>query len=229
MKITAFTMAVSFLLLVCLAKAQDCSSSFFLTKEGTKLGMTSYDKNGKETGKSVTTLVSIRKNGTVTEYSLKSEITDSKGKIRTMDYTATCEGDKVSVSMKSFLPSDLQKSSGGADMQIEGNDIIFPNSVTIGEKLNDGNITMTVSIGAMTMKTTINIINRSVTGKESVTTPAGTWDCYKIEYNIETTVMNMTTKGKVRQWIAKGIGTVKSENYSEKGDLTGYSQVTSIN
>jgi hypothetical protein len=83
-------------------------------------------------------------------------------------------------------------------------------------------------MGTMTMKTVMNIVNRVVTGQESIKTPAGTFDCYKIEYDVETTMMNMKTAGKVRQWIAKGVGTVRSENADAKGALTGYSEVTSV-
>lgn len=43
-----------------------------------------------------------------------------------------------------------------------------------------------------------------------------------------TTAMNMKIIGKVKQWVAKGTGTVKSENYNDKGELMGYSELTSI-
>jgi hypothetical protein len=228
MKMSAFTLAVSFLPVAFAAQAQDCSSSYFPSKEGTKIEMTSYSKNGKETGKSVTTVVSVKQNGPVTEYALKSESTDSKGKVSTGEFTASCDGHTVSVSMKGFFPSDMEASTGGGEVNLEGNDISFPNSMTVGEKLNDGTITMSMAMGTMTMKTVMNIVNRAVTGQESIKTPAGTFDCYKIDYDIETTMMNMKTTGKVRQWIAKGVGTVRSENYSAQGVLTGYSEVTSI-
>ncbi len=222
------TIAAFFLVIVYMAKAQDCSSSFFPSKEGTRVEMTSYDKKGKETGNSVTILTSVRKDGSMTEYTLKSETKDSKGKTNTIDFTATCDGNNVAVSMKSFFPSEVQKSSDGGEMNIEGTNLNFPNSISVGQKLNDGNVTMTISVGPMTMKTVMNIVNRTVTGKESIKTLTGTYDCYKIEYDVETTMMNIKSKGKVRQWIAKEVGTVKSENYNEKGDLMGYSQLTSI-
>ncbi len=226
MKIAALTLAASFLAFTYLAKAQDCSSSFFVSKEGTKIEMTSYDKNGRITGKSVTTLVTVTKSGTMTEYKLKSESTDSKKNTSTMDYTASCDGNTVSVNMKSLLPAEMQ--SSGGEVSLEGNNITFPNSITIGEKLNDGTVTMTMSMGGMTMKTVMNIVNRTVTGKESITTPAGAFDCYTVGYDVETSMMGMNTAGKVKQWIAKGVGTVRSENYNDKGNLMGYTVVTAI-
>jgi hypothetical protein len=210
------------------ARAQDCTSSFFPSKEGTKTEMTSYDKNGKEKGKTVTTIVSVKKTGTVTEYDLKSETTGTGNKITSTEFTAKCDGNTISVSMKSFLPSGTQNSTGSGEINIDATDLNFPNSIIVGQKLNDGKVTMTMNMGTMTMKTTINIVNRTVTGKESITTPERAFDCYKIEYNVESQVMNMNTKSKVKQWIARGVGTVKTENYNDKGELMGYSQLTSI-
>ena len=228
MKTSSFTLLIPILALGLSAEAQDCSSSYFLTKEGTKVETTSYSKNGKMTGKSVTTLVSARQNGSITEYSLRSESTDSKGEVSTLDFTASCDGNTVSVNMKGFFPPEMEVSADGGEVTLEGNDITFPNSMSAGEKLNDGTVTMTLSMGTMTMKTVMNIVNRTVIGNEKITTPAGTFDCYKIEYQLETAMMGMKTSAKVRQWIAKGIGTVKSENYTVKGDLTGYSEVTAL-
>jgi hypothetical protein len=208
-------------------KSQDCSSSYFPAKEGTKIEMTNYDKNGKEQGKAVTTIVSINKSGGATIITFKSEAT-ARNNTSTMDYTAKCDGNNFSLSMKSFVPSSMQKSTGGGEMTIEAGDLIYPNSLSVGKKLNDGTVTMNMTVGTMTMKNVINITNRSVTGRENITTPSGTYDCYKIEYDVETAMMNMKIKSKAKQWVAKGIGTVKSENYDDKGALAGYTEVTSV-
>ena len=60
---------------------------FFPTKEGTLIKMTSYDKNGKVTGKSVTTIVAVTKSGTGTELTLRTESTDSKNGTASNEYT----------------------------------------------------------------------------------------------------------------------------------------------
>lgn len=228
MKTVPFILLFSILVLGVSAGAQDCSSSYFITKEGTKIETTSYSKNGKKTGKSVTTLISVRQTGAIAEYTLRSESTDSKGTVSSMDFTASCDGKTVSVNMKGFFPPEMNASAEGGEVTLEGNDITFPGTMTVGEKLNDGTVTMEMSMGTMTMKTVMNIINRTVTGQETLTTPAGTFDCYKIEYQVETSMMGMKTSALVRQWIAKGVGTVRSENLSAKGDLMGYSEVTAI-
>lgn len=81
-------------------------------------------------------------------------------------------------SMESF--KDMEVSFSGSDMT-------FPSSLSVGQVLEDASITMAASSGGMTlMKMTINITNRKVVSSESVTVPAGTFDCYKITYDLET-------------------------------------------
>ena len=186
-------------------------------------------KTVKKLGNRSRTIVSVKRIGSYNEITLRSETTDSRNNTSSMEYTAKCDGNTFSMSMKSLVPSTMQKSMGGGQMTIDANDLNIPNSLSIGQKLNDGNVTLTMAVGSMNMKTIINIINRIVTGKESITTPAGTFSCYKIEYDLVTTAMNMKIIGKVKQWVAKGTGTVKSENYNDKGELTGYSELTSLN
>ena len=207
------------------ARSQDSSSSFFPMKEGTMIEMTNYNKAGIEQGKNVTTVLSVKKTTTGTLVKLKSE-SDARNS-GPMEYTAKCDGKSFSISMKSFIPASMQRVDGGSEMTVDAGDLIYPNSLSVGDRLNDGMVTLNVTMGTMTMKTVINIRNRVVTGKETLKTKAGTYDCFKIEYDIETTGMsNMKIMSKVKQWVAKGVGTVKSETYNTKGELTGYSQLT---
>jgi hypothetical protein len=83
------------------------------------------------------------------------------------------------------------------------------------------------------IKANINFkeINRKVDSKESITTPAGTWEAYVISYegNMRTKMgpigipFNFTAK----EWFVPGIGIVKTETYS-KGKLAGSTMITSI-
>ena len=77
----------------------------------------------------------------------------------------------------------------------------------------------------MTMK--FDIKNRKVEKKDSITTPAGTFECYKITYNMDMKTM-FKRSIKVTQWLASGIGLVKTETYNQKGELEGYSELTKL-
>lgn len=79
----------------------------------------------------------------------------------------------------------------------------------------------------MKMNMTMEMVDRKVEGKESLTTSAGTFDCYVISYTTEMK-MGLNTMFKNKEWIAEGVGMVKSENYNKNGKLMGYSELTKI-
>jgi len=77
------------------------------------------------------------------------------------------------------------------------------------------------------MNMTISITNRKVEAVENVTTPAGTFECYKISYDIATKMM-INVKMKGTEWYAKNVGLVKSESYNNDGKLMGSNLLTGL-
>ena len=73
------------------------------------------------------------------------------------------------------------------------------------------------------MNMRVNITDRVVEGIESVSTPAGTFNCYKISYLTSSKVMMVNTSFKTVQFIAENMGAVKTETYKSNGSLMGYS------
>jgi hypothetical protein len=58
-----------------------------------------------------------------------------------------------------------------------------------------------------------------------VTTPAGTFECYKLSFDSEVkTILKMTTKSV--QWIAKNVGAVKTETFDKNGKSLGTTELT---
>jgi hypothetical protein len=105
-----------------------------------------------------------------------------------------------------------------------------------GDNLADGTVTMTVSdkkSAQVISTTTINIKNRKVEAVENKTTPAGTWECYKITYTSEfvSLVSGMTLPIKPRtttEWFSFKVGTVRTESF-KNGKSEGYSELTKFN
>jgi hypothetical protein len=73
---------------------------------------------------------------------------------------------------------------------------------------------------------TIDITERVVESIESITTPAGTFDCIKV--SSKQRIKNIIAyEMHIVEWISKGTGLVKSETF--KGDKRkGYSELTAI-
>jgi hypothetical protein len=85
-----------------------------------------------------------------------------------------------------------------------------------------------MDMGGMKMNMTVDITNRKVNAKESITTPAGTFNCYAISSNSETK-MGLKMMFEIKEWVAEGMGVIKSETYNKNGKLMGYTELTSIN
>jgi hypothetical protein len=69
-----------------------------------------------------------------------------------------------------------------------------------------------------------------VVGKESITTPAGTYDCYKITSDIATQTqmgIKMNINVSSIEWITSKLGVVKSESYNKNDKLMGYTILSS--
>jgi hypothetical protein len=111
-------------------------------------------------------------------------------------------------------------------VKIEGVDLKFPENLSPGQKLEDGNMTMSFEGGGiMAMNMTIRIFNRVVDAIEDITTPAGTFKAYKISNDMETK-MGLKMTNKSTTWYAKNVGAVRTETYDKNGKLIGYTEMT---
>ncbi len=171
--------------------SQDCTSYYFL-QAGKTIEMTIYNKKGEPNGKQVIQVTNVTP-GSETAATLNSEMFDKKGKsIAKSVSNIKCASGVMMVDMKMSMPQQQSEQFAKADAKTENFFIEYPSSMKEGDKLKDGNMNMEIDNNGM--KQTISMVtsDRVVQGKESVTTPAGTWDCYKISYH---TKMNVKTMG----------------------------------
>ena len=61
-----------------------------------------------------------------------------------------------------------------------------------------------------------------------MTTAAGTLECYKISQKSNIKMMFIEKTYKNVNWYTEGIGSVRSETYTESGKLDNYSVLTNI-
>jgi hypothetical protein len=94
--------------------------------------------------------------------------------------------------------------------------IEYPANMKVGDHLKDA--TLDMNIDNQGMKQNVNMVttDRTVVGKESITTSAGTWDCYKITFNSKITIktmgIGMPFNFEGTEWFAPGFGIVKTES-----------------
>ncbi len=208
--------------------AQDCNS-YFAMEEGVTSQITSYDKKDRPVAIVDYKITDVRNENGAKIAKITSTIKDEKGELMaTSDYDITCKGDKISIDFKSMMSPQLVEQYKDMDFEITGNNIEIPNNLSVGDKLPDSNMEMNMKMAGMNMKMNVAMTGRSVTGKETVTTPAGTFDCVVITYTSEFK-MGMTKSGTAKQWLSKGVGMVKQEDYNGNGKLTSSSLLTAFN
>jgi hypothetical protein len=210
-----------------------CEQAFFSFDEGATFEYTSYDKRGREDGKNITKILKVEGN----EAFVHAELHDKDGKkIVDNEYTVLCEGDRIKIDFRQFAVGNLDhKAPEDAEVVAKGDFLELPNDLEAGQELPVAHITATTKINSgatsMTMDQKITI-ERTVEGKETRTTPAGTFETYRIAQKTTTTMqmmgMNRTVTGYSKTWVAKGVGMVKSETYQKNGRLLSYSLLTAF-
>jgi len=208
--------------------AQDCPS-YFPEQENTQLEYKQYDKKGGLTGSSIQKITGIQKTASSTIVDISSESFDAKGKsLGSLQLKTRCENGIYYIDMQNYLNPGTTESYEDMEMSVEGGNLEMPWNMKAGDVLKNGDLKMSFSSAGMTvMNMTVTISNRRVDAIENVTTPAGTFECYKISYDIGTKMMfNIKTKGS--EWYAKNVGLVKSESYSTDGKPMGSTVLAGI-
>ena len=194
--------------------SQNCSDYFFLQNNKTiEMGIT--NKKGKDAGKLVYNISNLKKSGNSTTATVNSEFFDSKGKsISKAVNGVQCDNGTLLMDMKMFIPSAQQAQMGDVSATGSVNYLEYPGNMKEGDALKDASFSMDFkSTAGMAGRVTIDMTNRKVTGKESVTTPAGTWNCYKISYHSKMNfklLIGFNINNDVTEWYAPGFGVVKT-------------------
>ena len=213
-----------------LSIGQTSCSQYYPMVDGANFEYTSYDKKGSEEGKINYKVTNVNGSGDNVSATMVMDIADKKGNTYSSEYTITCDGDAVKVDFKSLMNEQMLNQLGEMEMDITGTDVEWPNNLSVGQALPDGNVNVKMKMGgAINMNMNVETINRKVEKKESVTTPAGTFDCYVIYSETKTKMMMSNQNSPSRVWLAEGVGMVKQESYNKSGKLMASSMLTQFN
>jgi len=207
-------------------EAQNCSK-YYPMIEGATFQYTNYGKKGKAEGVATYKVTNVTTNGDATSATMTIELKDEKGKeIYKTNYNFTCTGNMVTVDYKSLVPSSMFEQYEGMEMDISGSDLELPNDLSVGQQLSDANVSVKISMSGINMNTTVDLVNRKVEKQESVTTPAGTFDCYVIYSDNIMKAMMVKQSFPSRVWFAEGVGMIKQESYNKNGKSMGTTVLT---
>ncbi|MER3373949.1 MAG: hypothetical protein RIM83_04865 [Allomuricauda sp.] len=209
------------------ASAQTSCSQYYPLVDGASFQYTNYDKKGKEDGKLNYKVTNVNGSGDNISATMVMDIEDKKGNTYSSEYDIICNGNVVKVDFKSLMNEQMLSQMGDVEMDISGTDVEWPNNLGVGQELPDGNVNVKMKMGGMmNMNMNVETINRKVEKKESVTTPAGTFDCFVIYSETKSKMMMANQTYPSRVWLTEGVGMVKQESYNKKGDLMASSVLT---
>ncbi len=196
------------------ALAQDCPEILYL-QEGRTYTMKNFDKKGKHDTSTRYAVSKVEKGSDGSTGYIDISVMDKKGKeLLAMNHSVRCDGNNLYFDASELL------GAMGATFGLEFGDnsgyIAYPKDIKVGDELEE--ITVEAILGDSGLAMGTRITNRQVVAKESVTTPAGTFECYKVSFDIEYDMI-VTIRQKSIEWWSEDFQLVKVENYNKKGKL----------
>ena len=211
-----------------LISQQNCNSYFTFT-EGSYSKQHTYDKKGKLEGivshevKSLTTTA----NGYLAE--VEMILTDDKGEELSQSvYEVECADGNLIMDLSSRMFYDQSAAYAeemDIDLAVESSGLVLPASLNVGDELEDAFYETKISSSGMVLMTTrMELTNRKVEGRETIETPAGTFECMVLSSTMESKAMVGSMEFQMKEWYAEGKGIVRSETY-RRGKLDSYSEL----
>lgn len=211
--------------------AQKCSGYYYLTAG--EVEMTNYDGRGKETGKVIYRISNVNTSAGITSANFETLVTDKRGRQHSQGKGLyKCSGNTLYVDARVAL-NDQNEAYKDMDVKMSEAFIEYPAQLSENAELKDASFKMTVfdKKGDLFSTITIQMSNRKVNGKETITTAAGSWECWKIGYDSkirsEVAGIGIPVTFYVTEWFAPGIGVIKSET-SKGGRTMGSSLLTAM-
>lgn len=228
---------VSFTVLIILTSAlwaQDCSL-YIPFEEGKGFQYQNFNRRDRLEGTNDMVIKSVTRQGNQTEALMQVKYYDSRNREQHEgEYLVICKGDELIIDFQSMLGPQVLPSGEGMEVSMSNvNHLSIPSAIKVGDKLPDATMDMKVSMGTMSMSDMkFTTRNRKVESKESITTPAGTFECFKITYEhvMDSRLMgiNRQTVTKGVEYFAPGVGNIRSEHYDDKDRLQSYTVLSKI-
>ncbi|MBL7899476.1 MAG: hypothetical protein JNJ99_13135 [Crocinitomicaceae bacterium] len=205
---------------------------YWLVEKGITLEYKDYNSKDKLQGSQLSSITELVDVNGVLNVTLHSITKDDKDKVTSEgDYKFTCNNGEITIDMKAAMESQGQgmEEMEGMEVTIDQSNLVYPSKFEVGQTLPDGTMTMKVSSSGMVVMTMVTkITDRKVEAFESVTTPAGTFECVKMSQITHMDMGMMKSSTKSIDWFTLGVGSVRHESYDKNGALEGYRVLTQV-
>ncbi|WP_324670785.1 hypothetical protein [Hymenobacter sp. GOD-10R] len=192
-----------------------------------------FDRDGKSQGVIRNRVVSLgtetNKKQTITTNTvlIKSGIYDTKSRlVHSQDLTYRCRQDTSFTDGLGELSFESLRRFRDRRLAFAPVPLAWPNQPTVGSELPGGGVTVDVSSSVVDIAKVFSKVQkrRVVSDLSPITTPAGTFACYKIESERESGTlahvdMLLRTVSKVVDYYSPNVGLVRTEVYGKNGKL----------
>lgn len=206
---------------------QDCTFFFPQTK-GAQLVRKGYTAKGNLQNVTTYTVDEVDNLPSGMEVEADYVYTDAVGKVLSKgDIEVSCQNGEFFMDMKDLASFSTAVSAANDDIAVAGDFMNYPDafsnsfdgdnqyfddaSIKVYEKKNKKN------------RANISVYDREFVTTENVTTPAGTFNCAKIKYNVDVNTPQNKYSGYGYEWYAPNVGIVRTEQYDKNKVLQSYS------
>lgn len=224
-----------FVLACCLtfiSKGQICNTYYFMMSNAT-VEQSHFDDKGKLSLRTEYKVGEVKPVDNGSEAAVNQKVYDKKGKVMSEGVAnIRCDGDNLYIDIKLSMPAGPVAPGGNVEASTKKVYIPYPKNMKAGDKLENAQFSMSVDQGSIVQTIELFVRNRQAEAAEKVTTPAGTWDCIKISFDMEiitrTAGIPIRFRMKGNEWYAPGFGVVKTQSFNKNGKPAGTSEITSI-
>ena len=201
-------------LIISCGSAFSQNGTWFCSEPGTVLHYVSTDASGAQTNTFQYVITDVQKDGGKTVISYNTII-------------PTINASPTGCSVRSedgWFYTDASASMGqmGSNLQVSGNAPILPENPSVGMKLDD------CSVSIASLATTVSYSKISFTRHGDITTPAGTFDAWCLEFTTNSKMAFVKASNLNEQWFAKGVGVVKYVIKDKKGNVQSVQELVKI-
>jgi hypothetical protein len=215
-----------------------CNKLIFF-QPGAEIYAKSYDAKGKVMASQLTKVLNVKNEGGMTVAYVESSDTARIGKsTSSRKYNYKCDGKKIYFDIAAMFRNTAEEKNATFEASL----MEYPIALSAGQTLPEASGTMQVAKGAQKMTMKYHYKDRKVEGKETITTPAGSWSCYKVTNRVEMEIdipgmdanakkmmESMTNKMKTTgiSWFSPEFGVVKMEMY-QNGKLQSKHEIVAV-
>jgi len=230
MKKFVFLLLLGFVFPLVYVNGQDDCSLYNVYRVGSSFKMVHYDKKGKASGVTETTIASLDKIPKGFSMVFRQKFSNLEDYSFENEYESKCVDGVLYVNLSKMMDPSTMQAYENMEFETVADEVSIPMDALPGDQLDDGSLTVAINTGTpVKMTMSFYMTNRQVAGKETITTPAGTFECLKITYDLQSQIGFIKVSSSVVEYVSENKWTIRTETYNKKGKLESYSVIEEIN